>query len=341
MKKSLLALAVLSAFAGAASAQSSVTLSGIVDAGIRGVGSDEQLTGSQSGYNAFTLSGREDLGGGMVAFFTLNHRFQIQNGRSNTNGGTTGSADVFWRNSFVGLSSRFGDIRLGRMLMPLQDMNGGFDAFDTGYAGGTHTGGLTATVRANSTVYYRSPTFAGFTFHGAYASAAGQTAFDTQGSLANGPTFQVPNAAITAGLENPMGLSLRWSAGPFTVGTAFDQNVAGYETYGLYGSWNGGFMQLFGQWEHGAVNNAAGTAYEKGDVYSISAKIPMGAITWKVGYVGVNSDGGADGYKIGGGLEYALSKRTSLYSTIGQAGGDRPTGAAEDFRYDVGVTHRF
>ena len=38
MKKSLLALAVLSAFAGAASAQSSVTLSGIVDAGIRRVG---------------------------------------------------------------------------------------------------------------------------------------------------------------------------------------------------------------------------------------------------------------------------------------------------------------
>ena len=350
MKKSLLALAVLSAFAGAASAQSSVTLSGIVDAGIRGIGSDESLTGSQSGYNAFTLSGREDLGGGMVAFFTLNHRFQIQNGRSNTSSAAPGTAggDVFWRNSFVGLSSNFGDIRLGRMLMPLQDMNGGFDAFDTGYAGGTHTGGLTATVRANSTVYYRSPTFAGFKFEGAYASAAGQTAFDTQGSLANGSTFQVPNAAITAGLENPLGLSLRWSAGPFSVGAAFDENVAGYETYGLYGSWNGGFINLYGQWEHGAVNNAAGTLYEKIDVYSISAKFPMGAFTWKVGYVGVNSDrANADGYKIGGGVEYALSKRTSLYSTIGSASGDRVDNRllapvnADDFRYDVGITHRF
>ena len=36
MKKSLLALAVLGAFASVASAQSSVTLSGIVDAGITG-----------------------------------------------------------------------------------------------------------------------------------------------------------------------------------------------------------------------------------------------------------------------------------------------------------------
>ena len=38
MKKSLLALAVLGAFAGAASAQSSVTLSGMVDAGIKAPG---------------------------------------------------------------------------------------------------------------------------------------------------------------------------------------------------------------------------------------------------------------------------------------------------------------
>ncbi|HEY6087460.1 MAG TPA: porin [Burkholderiaceae bacterium] len=166
--------------------------------------------------------------------------------------------------------------------------------------------------------------------------------------MTNGLGFQVPNAAVAAGQDNPLGLSLRWSAGPFTVGAAFDENVAGYETYGLYGSWNGGFINLYGQWEHGAINNAGGTLYEKIDAYSISAKIPMGAITWKVGYVGVTSDrANGDGYKIGGGLEYALSKRTSLYSTIGQAFGDRvdnatfANSAADDIRYDVGITHRF
>ncbi|HEY0837326.1 MAG TPA: porin, partial [Azospirillum sp.] len=74
MKKSLIALAVLAA-AGAASAQSSVTLFGIVDAVVtvgRGTVADRtQLT--DSGYNSSRLGfrGTEDLGGGMSASFWL------------------------------------------------------------------------------------------------------------------------------------------------------------------------------------------------------------------------------------------------------------------------------
>jgi general bacterial porin, GBP family len=169
MKRSLIALAALSAFAGAASAQSSVTLSGSVDAGLKRVGnvvnnntaiSDWQVGGSQSGYNNFTLSGIEDLGGGSRAFFSLNHRFSINNGADAgfTNGGgvgtttSTGSttliAEPFWRMAWVGLGGGFGDFRVGRIQMPLQDMNGGFDPFGTGTVGSTHTGGVAATVRA-------------------------------------------------------------------------------------------------------------------------------------------------------------------------------------------------
>ena len=120
MKKTLLALAVLGAFAGTASAQSSVTLSGMVDAGIKrqgtATGNDWSFGGSQSGYNNFTLSGNEDLGGGMKAFFSLNHRFNIANGANNspTNGPANG--DVFWRQALVGLGGGFGDVRLGRFL---------------------------------------------------------------------------------------------------------------------------------------------------------------------------------------------------------------------------------
>ena len=83
MKKSLIALAVLAA-AGTASAQSSVTLFGIVDATLafgRGDTSDKtQLT--NSGYNSSRLGfrGTEDLGGGMSASFWL------EAGLSNDNG---------------------------------------------------------------------------------------------------------------------------------------------------------------------------------------------------------------------------------------------------------------
>jgi predicted porin len=340
MKKSLLALAVLGAFASAASAQSSVTLSGSVDAGVKALGSNYSLGGSQSGYNAFTISGKEDLGGGMNAFFVLNHRFNIANGKQNTST-TSGANDVFWRNSFVGLGGGFGDVRLGRMLMPLQDMNGGFDAFDTGYVGSTHTGGATATVRANNAIYYRSPNFGGLTFHAAIAAAEGQYLAETSGTFAaGGAAFSIPSALLNS--ERPQGLSLRYAAGPLNLGVAWDKNTGDYDTIGVYGSYNFGFMTLFGQYETGTINNAAGTAEEDTDAYSISAKIPMGAFTWKVGYLGLSSSrANGDGYKLGGGVEYALSKRTSLYSNIGQVGGDRPTGTQDDFQFDIGITHKF
>jgi predicted porin len=42
-------------------------------------------------------------------------------------------------------------------------------------------------------------------------------------------------------------------------------------------------------------------------------------------------------------VQYDLSKRTSLYSNIGQAGGDRADSVkgGDDFQFDIGVTHRF
>jgi len=337
MKKSLLALAVLGAFASAASAQSSVTLSGSVDAGIKAKGSDYSLGGSQSGYNAITFAGKEDLGGGMNAFFVLNHRFTINNGATNS------TSPTFWRNSFVGLGGGFGDVRMGRMLMPLQDMNGGFDAFDTGYAGGTHTGGLMATVRANNAVYYRSPSFSGLTFHAAIAAAEGQYIQETSGTFAaGGAGYSIPTATLNS--ERPQGVSGRYAAGPVNVGIAWDKNTGDYDTWGVYGSYDFGFMKLFGQWESGDLNTASGTSATKEgvDVWSISTKIPMGAFMWKVGYVSVMSDkANGDAYKFGVGGEYSLSKRTSLYSNIGQAGGDRASSSDKDVRFDLGITHRF
>jgi predicted porin len=340
MKKSLLALAVLGAFAGAASAQSSVTLSGIVDAGVKYNNGDYTVGASQSGYSAFTLSGREDLGGGMAAIFLLNHRFNIANGQLNTATGNAALPQAMWRNAWVGLSGGFGDFRIGRILMPLQDMNGGFDAFDTGYVASTHTGGLTATIRANNALYYRSPNLGGLTFHAAYAAAEGQYITETQGSFAGSASYSIPTALLNK--ERPMGFNVRYAAGPLNVGVAYDVNTADYDTTGIYGSFNFGFMTLMGQYETGTVNNVAGTAKEDGDLFSISAKIPMGAITWKVGYVNVSSDKvNGDANKFGFGAEYSLSKRTSLYSNIGKASGDRVSGVQEDTKFDIGMTHRF
>ena len=110
MKKSLIALAVLAA-SGAAMAQSSVTLFGVVDAtyayGSGSVSNKSQLT--NSGYNSSRLGfrGVEDLGGGMSASFWLEAGLNNDNGTggvTNTNNQaatSTGGGLTFNRRSTV------------------------------------------------------------------------------------------------------------------------------------------------------------------------------------------------------------------------------------------------
>ena len=72
MKKSLLALAALGAFAGAASAQSSVTLFGVVDLNVTYQKNNESTWSlGQDGMASSRLGfrGVEDLGGGLKVFF--------------------------------------------------------------------------------------------------------------------------------------------------------------------------------------------------------------------------------------------------------------------------------
>jgi predicted porin len=112
MKKSLFAIAAVTAFAGAAQAQSSVTVYGIVDAGyigtnnrISAAGRTTKATGSEFGQGAESTTrlgfrGNEDLGGGMNAFFTLEMALAM----NGTN--TLGSAANSNRQSFVGIGKK-------------------------------------------------------------------------------------------------------------------------------------------------------------------------------------------------------------------------------------------
>jgi predicted porin len=351
MKKTLLALAVLSAFAGVASAQSSVTLSGSVDAGVRrqgtATGSDWTFGGSQSGNNAITFSGNEDLGGGMKAFFSVNHRFVIGTGQAN---GTTntGGTDPFWRNAWVGAGGGFGDMRLGRMLMPLQDMNGGFDPFATGTVASTHTGGIAATVRANNTIYYRSPSLGGLSVHAAIASGDGQLATVGETGSATTKYFANPKLQTT---ERPVGLNVRYAAGPINVGLGYDKNSADMKTAGLYASFDFGAAKLMTQFEKGDNYTALiGGKVEKIKAFSVGMTAPLGAFLLRAGYLRINSDllnvstttvQQGDGAKLGIGADYSLSKRTNLYASFGKWSGDRFNAATKKGRYDFGITHRF
>ena len=114
MKKSLLAIAAMTAFAGAAQAQSSVTIYGILDVGVMGQTNSGSLNSSTGGTSAnlkdpasasyprngnsfgfmaggesanrIGFKGQEDLGGGTKAIFQLEQRFSSANGSSNATG---------------------------------------------------------------------------------------------------------------------------------------------------------------------------------------------------------------------------------------------------------------
>jgi len=133
MKKSVVALAVLGAFTGLASAQSSVTLYGRLDANVGSVdpgskgkagstanvgeGVSKMSDGGTSGLGAsrFGMRGTEDLGGGLKAYFKLESQISADTG---ANGGATQTSTnaMFNREAYVALgSTTWGDIRLGRL----------------------------------------------------------------------------------------------------------------------------------------------------------------------------------------------------------------------------------
>ena len=115
MKKSLIALAVLAA-SGAAMAQSSVTLYGVVDAGVTYINGKDNWSGVTSGNNLTSrlgFRGTEDLGGGLKANFVLEGGFNLDAGDGNSSG-AAGTGFEFKRQSTVGLAGNFGEVRLGR-----------------------------------------------------------------------------------------------------------------------------------------------------------------------------------------------------------------------------------
>src|SRR5215203_1890384 len=202
MKKSLLALAVLGAYAGVASAQSSVTLYGTVDLNGRYVkadGQDKRVSMSQDGINSSQLGlrGVEDLGGGLRAGFTLLSGINADSGTANSK---------FWnRRSTVSLFGNFGEVRLGRDYIPTFWNLTIFDAFGTnGLGSSTNVRQLYGGTRSDNSIGYFLPANLGG-FYGQFMAAAAE----------GGTTLERP--------ARYLGGRLGFAAGPFDVAGAYSQ----------------------------------------------------------------------------------------------------------------------
>lgn len=332
MKKTLIALAAVAA-TGAAFAQSSVTISGVVDVGIIDpIGAQKmRIDQSANGANQIVFSGAEDLGGGLRATFRLAQRFSPESGG---NDGTANGRASFQGESTVGLAGGFGTVRLGRALTAFQGpinttdpwgtlQQGSVAVLTTGYTTDFSTdavrdsGGLGRT----DAVFYSSPSFGGFSVAASYGFKQ---------SAASG-------ALVTTNPKDLISLWASYANGPILVAGGYERNRRDDDIWAILGTYDFGVVRIGAGW---AQVDTAAVAGSKGKNWNLMATAPMGAATLKVGYGNTKAEGTGvkTTSKLGVGVDYALSKRTILYFSVGN---NSKNTAGSDSGYDFGIRHTF
>lgn len=376
MKRLLLPAIALGAsvFANEAQAQNSVTLYGIVDTGIAyihnsGGHSSQWLmsAGNLSG-NEWGLKGSEDLGGGLSATFTLENGFDIGSGRLQQNG------REFGRQAFVGIASAtWGTWALGRQYDPITDLVQPITA--DSYAGVFATPGdvdnYDSSVRFNNAVKWTSPVWSGLTFEAMYAPGG------VAGALGSGQTYAgavgaaLGSVGLAAGfLHADNGNPSLSARGTSTADTFFNSSVnAAYATARSINIARVAGQSVFGPVTVGAAYSFSEYSPDASSTFSRSEKYNSGSVfgSWQVSapfqmiagynYTKSSGDSSARYHQFNLGVDYLLSKRTDLYSTVGytHASGENGQGAAQAVigSYDVdagassqalvmvGVRHKF
>jgi predicted porin len=341
MKKfalSSLSLALLGA-AGAAHAQSSVTLYGVLDDSIQYVnninvsGSNKSSIGLGAGNlqgNRWGLKGTEDLGGGLKAVFQLENGF---NPNSGSMGSYNGSSKLFGRQAFVGLSSdQFGTVTIGRQYDPVVDLVQAVTADN--YWGSTFTTPSDVdnndnSSRTNNAIKYTSQTYAGFQFEAMYAfggvagsTGSGQT-WSGAATYANGP-FSVAAGYIR--MDNADTLAGRNGGWAGTSDGTFNSINTPYVTAKSIGIASVGAQYVIGPVTAGlrysnAQYKADGfSAFTSTERYNVGAGFVNYQLTpaalLGLGYTFTHGSGNGDSAsynQISLGGDYNLSKRTDVY----------------------------
>lgn len=236
MKKSLIALALVGAFASAAqAAESNYTIYGRLDLGIvkSNVKGDDSVQLNNGTQSRLGFKGVEDLGNGLKGKFQIEHRFNADDGSTRENGADTANgADRFWRGqAWVGLAGEFGEVRLGRQYDALAGTSDQVDPFGGDYVltkialqnstTGTYSTpayvseglglGAPASRRDNSIVYM-TPNMSGF-------SAEAHLMFAETNYKKSGSTSQYNDDTA----RNLFGLRLAYENGPIAASLAYQQ----------------------------------------------------------------------------------------------------------------------
>ncbi len=327
--------AFLAAVAGTASAQSTVTVFGIVDVGLQRLksGSTSRTLESPDGLSSSRLGfrGTEDLGGGLSAGFHLEGALSADDG--------TASGFNFRRRSTVSLAHKSaGELRLGRDYTPTFWALSTFSPFGTngvGHSGeiaygfGGRSGTAPTIVRADNAISYFLPSKLG----GVY------------GQLMHGLNEGAATGKFT-------GVRIGYAAGPIDVAGAVSDTVNAangdkYRVWNLGASYNFGVAKVMGFY------HVSKQDVRKQSNYLIGTVVPLGQGEFKFSYVHADVDNSDnDATKVALGYVYNLSKRTALYTAAARinnkgkavfaiANSPAVLPGKSSSGYEVGVRHSF
>jgi predicted porin len=342
MKKSLIAFAVLGAFASVASAQSSVVLYGVVDVNTTYLSSQTTAGGKKISMDPSGLSsgrwgfkGSEDLGNGLKANFQLESSLSVD-------AGTAGS--LFDRIATVGVSSTtFGTLNAGRQTNLAYDTLVQVDPIGVAHVGtnpnivfgalnnanlytpfGSSNGASSATRQNNSIKYAAPSVLGGIVFSGMYGF--GEKAGDTQAS-------------------SYMGTSAAFSEGGLTAVFSYSQ---------LKDATNGSTLRAYTGGAKFVVNsdvtlkvtyadNEVNTTTRDISVFGVGADFAVApATTLTAGYYGTRRSGDVKGkvdtFVVLG--KYAFSKRTAAYTSFTYAKAGSNLAKDTDIGLIIGANNR-
>ncbi|WP_321907740.1 porin [Paraburkholderia sp. J11-2] len=347
MKKKLaIAAAVAATFASASYAQSSVTLYGIVDAGLTYTTNVAKMNpdGTVSGNRNFALTsgnlsasrwglrGVEDLGGGLKTIFTLESGFNIANGQQN--GG------LFNRQAYVGLTQdQYGTVTFGRQFDSMIDYVSPLTAVGTW--GGNYTAhlidndDLNGTFSLNNSIKYTSPNFSGFQFGGLYAFSNQAGGFAVNRAYSAGMSYAYQGLRLGAAYTQINGVDANGGGAVQGSPMAYTLNQASLNgPIGAIGAnerqrnWGAGASYTYGPMVGGVVftqsrvNDSLGNSLRFNNIeanarYNLTPALGIGAMYTYTNANGsvldANGSNSAHWHQFALQADYSLSKRTDVY----------------------------
>ncbi|MGD9757156.1 MULTISPECIES: porin [Comamonas] len=317
---------LLSAVLPAAAQSSNVSIGGLIDGGIyRGFDGTAQAGTIQR--SNLAIAGWEDLGGGLKATFRLSARFDIDTGRLEDQG-----RKPFWHDeSTVGLQGGFGHLRLGRALSAMWSQDWKFDPwanfnrisspawYQWHYLTPTDrysNNGTAEYGRMANGIFYDSPTVAGFTLH----------------LSASPERTEVPLTLRREG--RGYSASLNYDSDSLSGMLAFERNGSGDKDTFVAGKYRFGAAAVMAAWDYSRVAQTALSA----KAVTLGATYQMGQTTLKAGY-GRQRMQEQTNHFYSLGADYALSKRTTLYASLGRKSYEY--GADSGTSFGVGMAHAF